>query len=276
MEKTTRLPVAATLLAGLVLRAGGALAQTDDELPRPMSLANAVASSPIPVERTTVRFVIDPPRQRLGLEGAAFGATFGGLLVGIPAVIGGGDSGAFQLTLVSAGLGAVAGGLAGALQPRGRGEADLMRGDKLRVVSDGTIVGTFEGVTDVGVVLRLASGEERVVPYLDALEVRRSTRLTRVGAVVGGTMTLAGLLLIHAVLCEGECSDGPSAVAYAFVGGGAIVGAGLGALVQAHDWRQVRPEGPGGSGVFARRQVSFHLAPATGKGVRGQLSIRWR
>ncbi len=276
MEETTRLFIVATLLAGLVPRAVAGAALADDAPPLPSTLAEAAASAPAPAETGPVRFVIDAPKRRLGLEGAAFGATFGGLLVGIPAAIGGGDSGAVQLTLVSAGLGAVAGGLAGAMHSRGRGAADLRGGDHLRLVSDATIRGTFVGASDAGVILRLPSGEERIVPYRDALEVRRSTRLIGVGAVVGGAMTLAGVLLIHAVLCEAECSDGPPGVAYAFVGGGVMVGAGLGALVQAHDWRQVRRQGPEGHEAAERRQVSFNLAPAKGKGVRGQVSIRWR
>ena len=258
METPTPLLSLAALIAGLTFGSQNALA------------------GETPLETAPVRFVIDPPKRGLGLEGAAFGAAFGGLLVGVPTVIGGGDSGAFQLTLVSAGLGALAGGLAGTMQPRGRGPTSLQVGDDLRLASDAAIRGTFEGATDEGVVLRLPNGEERVISYRDALEVRRSTRLTGVGAVVGGTVTLAGVLLIHAVLCEGECSDGPSGIAYAFVGGGVIAGAGLGALVRSHDWRHVKRETPEAEDASPRRQVAFKVAPARGKGVSGQVSIRWR
>jgi len=122
----------------------------------------------------------------------------------------------------------------------------------------------------------MPNGEERQVPFRDALEVRRSTRLTRVGAVVGATVTFAFILFLHAVLCDGDCSDGLSPASYAFVGGGAAVGAGLGALVKAHDWRSLTREPTVLSDASPRRQLSFKVAPLSGKGVRGQVSFGWR
>lgn len=246
---------------------------------RPVLLA-AIAVAPLAAgadDLDVPRYTVARAQRGLALEGGAFGAAFGAAITGIPMTLAGG--GDLRVPVVVACLSGVVGGIAGVVSPRTRGARELRPGDEVRTVSGEPIQGALRRIESSGLVLRLANGEDVLVPAAAGrFEVRRATRLTAVGAVVGGLVTFTGVWFIHAVVCDG-CSGAPPAAVFAMGAGGALAGAGLGALVRVYDWRAAEresPAAPRGADANPRRQVSFRIGPMKGLGVSGQIAFRWR
>lgn len=236
------------------------------------SATPALASSTEDAQETPVpRLVVEKPK-RLALEGL----LFGGLATGIAFAALDSEPGA---TLVLSGIGAGVGVLTGAAFKRSPGPVEARVGERIRSIGADSVEGTLLSVTRDHVAIQLASGEERLVP-LDAsrLEVRRGTRLTKVGAVTG-FLTLGSLAgLVSAALCEVDPCTGDALAAVA-VGGaaGAGIGAVTGALVKLHDWRALHPtRATSEAALNERRKIRVSMAPTRDKGVRAQVTINWR
>ena len=267
----------AVLFTALAL--GARMSHADEPRSLTESAATVSATEAQALVTPPLRLVVAAPKKRLVLQGAAFGAAFGAALGVTVGAASEEEAGALLgLIFLTPTFGA-GGTVAGLFTRRDRGNEGLRPGETVRVVAFDPIQGTFLRVDQTGVVLGLPDGQERVVSF-DAghvLEVRRSTRLTKLGAMTG--LVTAGGVALANISCGGGCSTGEILGAVGLTALTTAVGAGVGALFKVHDWRAITPEGWKGRSLSdsdERRQISFGLAPTPGRGVFGQVSIRWR
>jgi hypothetical protein len=207
------------------------------------------------------------------LAGAALGGALG---AGLGLALTGDDEASAPVALVFAAIGGAGGALGGALTSPRR-STYLETGDFVRHRSDVAVVGRIRRIEDAGVVVTTQSGVERLI-RLDgrAIEVRRSTRLTKAGAF-GGAFLGASIGTIVVALCEGECGSTGGLWIPAFGVGGAVAGGLVGALIQKNDWKRVTPTADErGSERNPRSRLSFAVAPTRDRGVRGAVRWTWR
>lgn len=223
-------------------------------------------------DSATSGLVVAPPKKRLALEGLAFG----GLVTGLTFAAFDADDGA---TATLAAIGAGVGLGVGALSGRSRGPAGPRIGETVRTLGPNAVEGKLARIQDGAIVVSLAEGGERVVSVDSApVEIRRGTRLTKVGAVTG-VIVLAGLAgLISVAFCEtDDCSSDTARVMA--LGGllGGAAGAATGSLVKVYDWRPVtRAATAAASDQNPKRRLRFSVRPTKDRGVRGQVTLAWR
>jgi hypothetical protein len=239
--------------------------------------ADGSTSAEAPIAAIARRLSVDLPSERPPvLQGALLGTALG---AGTLMALSGGERPDARAVLFFAGVGALGGSIGGAMTPRVRGSSFVEPGEMVRINRGVGLRGRFLRADDLGVVLQLDDGTEKVIPFDDgAFEVRRSTNLARAGAVSGLAIGGAIGVLVYA-LCEGECGAAGTMKVAAVVGlGGAAAGALVGVLIPSNDWRRLTPEARERAAVDSnpKSRVSFALAPVAGKGVHGAVRLAWR